>query len=105
MALITSVRTKVKEDNSTLAIIKAEGIETTIFLTSKQIKSACGLANNFSILKGADIEVEFYKKGDKLVSGAEVTDDNKIVKEYSIELPAHLVKVQSLAAFGVAVTL
>ena len=105
MALITSVRTKVKEDNSVLAIIKAQDIENTIFLTGKQVKSACGLSNNFSILKGADIEVEFYKKGDKLVNGAEVTDDNKIVKEYSIELPAHLVKVQSLAAFGVAVTL
>lgn len=100
MAKITSIRTKVKEDQSVLAIIKAEGIEQTIFLTSKQINAACGLSNNFSLLKGADINVTFYKKGDKLVSGAEVTDDNKIVKEFDLELPAKLQGIQAAAAFG-----
>lgn len=103
MALITSIRTKVKDDNSVLAIIRTEGMaadSTPIFLTAKQIAAACGLSNNFSLLKGADINVTYYKKGEKLVSGAEVTDDGKIVKEFDLELPAKLQGIQAAAAFG-----
>lgn len=99
---ISSVRTKVKEDNSVLAIIRVEGNDNAIFLTSKQIQAACGLSNNFSLLKGADLSVTYYAKGDKLVSGAEVTDDNKIVKEFEIELPQHLTNIQAAASFGAA---
>ena len=103
MALITSIRTKVREDNSVLAIIRTEGMANDaapIFLTSKQIAAACGLSTNFSLLKGADLNVTFYKKGDKLVSGAEVTDEGKIVKEFDLELPAKLQGIQAAAAFG-----
>ena len=100
MAKITNVRTKVKEDNSTLAILTVEGQDNPIFLTGKQIMAACGLKNNFMVLKGADLNVVFYARGELLVNGTEVTDDNKIVKEFDIELPEKLVQIQTAVSFG-----
>lgn len=99
MAKITSARTSVKEDK-VLAILEVEGLSKPVFLTDKQIKAATGLKANFSILKGSDIKVEFYKKGDKLVSGSECTVDDTLVKEYSIELAPQTANIATAAAFG-----
>lgn len=96
---ITNVRTSVKEDK-VLAIIRVEGRENPIFLTSKQVEAATGLSRNFSVLKGSDINVEFYKKGDKLNNGAECTTDDTIVKEYDIELAQGINNIATAAAFG-----
>lgn len=99
MAKIISVRTSVKEDK-TLGVFQVEGKEKPIFLTDKQIASATGLTRNFSILKGADISVEYHKVGDKLHNGTECTKENTLIKEFSIELPDRLNNIAAASAFG-----
>ena len=96
---ITSVRTSVKEDK-VLAVIHVEGKEQPIFLTSKQIEAATGLTRNFSVLKGADINVKYYNVGDKLANGSECTKADTLVKEFDIELSEGLSNIASAAAFG-----
>jgi len=100
MSKITQVRTKVKQDGSVLAIFNLEGKDNPVFLTGKQVHAACGLSNNFSVLKGSDLSVEYYSKGDTLVSGAECTKDKTIVKSFEIELSDKLSGIASAAAFG-----
>lgn len=99
MSKIISCRTSVKEDK-VLAVISIEGSDKPIFLTAKQVFSATGLQNNFSILKGSDIHVEYYKKGDKLINGSECTKDDTILKEYSIDLSASVLNIATASAFG-----
>ena len=96
---ITSVRTSVKEDK-VLAIIRVEGKEQPIFLTAKQIEAATGLSRNFSVLKGSDINVEYYAEGDELANGTKCTKANTLVKEYDIELAASVNNIATAAAFG-----
>lgn len=99
MAKIVSVRTSVKEDR-TLAVIRVEGSETPIFLTDKQVASATGLTRNFSVLKGSDINVEYYAEGAELANGAKCTKANTIVKEFDIELSETTSKIAMASAFG-----
>lgn len=99
MSKIKSVRTSVKEDK-VLAVISIEGRETPIFLTSKQISAATGISKNFSVLKGSDIEVSFYKIDDELSNGQKCTKDDTIIKEYSIELHQDLAKIAMAASLG-----
>lgn len=100
MSKITKVRTKVKQDGSVLAIFSLEGQDNPVFLTGKQVQAACGLRNNFSVLKDSDLSVEYYSKGDTLISGAECTKDGTIVKSFEIELSPRLAGIASAAAFG-----
>lgn len=99
MAKIISVRTSVKEDR-TLAVIRVEGKENPIFLTAKQVEAATGLSRNFSVLKGSDINVEFYKENDELVGGGKCTKADTLVKEFDIELAASVNNIATAAAFG-----
>ena len=99
MAKITSVRTSVKTDK-TLAIIRIEGQDNPVFLTDKQVKAATGLSKNFSVLRGSDLEVEYYAVDEELASGQKCTKANTIVKEFSIELAPDMAKIASAAAFG-----
>ena len=99
MKKISSVRTSVKEDR-VLAIIRVEGSDNPIFLSAKQIKSATGLSSNFSILKGSSISATFYKKGEKMFSGGECTEDGKIVREFEFELAEKTANIAAAAAFG-----
>lgn len=99
MPKIISVRTSVKEDK-VLGVFQLEGQEKPVFLTDKQVAAATGLNHNFSILKGSTLDVVYYKKGDKLVNGTEVTDDNKIIKEFSFDLAERTANIATAAAFG-----
>ena len=99
---ITNVRTFVKEDGTTMAVIRIEGSDDPIFLSAKQIMSASGLKNNFSVLRGSKIAVTYYKVDEELVGGAKCTKDNTIVKEFEIELSDSIQKIAQAAAFGVS---
>ena len=104
MPLIKQVRISTR-DEKTLISMKVEGVDERVYFTPAQIKANTGLDTAFHVLKGSDIELEWYKKGDTLVNGNEVTDDNKIVKEFSIEPSALLSQMQMMGAFGVAMKL
>ena len=99
MAKIISVRTSVKEDK-VLVVFHIEGKEKPVFLTSKQVTSATGLKANFGILKGSDLDVVYHKQGDKLFSGGVADADDKLVKEFSIELSDIASKIAMAAGFG-----
>ena len=99
MSKIVNVRTSVKPDK-TLAVIRVEGEEKTIFLTAAQVKAATGLKAHFQVLKGSDITVTYYAKGEKLSNGQECTEDNTIVKEFEIEVSDSLTNMASAAALG-----
>lgn len=99
MARILGVRTSVKEDR-TLGIFTVEDRKDPIFLTAPQIKSACGLNNNFHLLKGGDLDVEFYKTGEQLISGAECTKDDSIVKSFELTMPESMTKLAMAASVG-----
>ena len=96
---ITSIRTSVKEDR-TLAIIRVEGQEKPIFLTAKQVEAATGLSRNFSVLKGSDINVTYYKVDEELRNGEKCTKENTIIKEFDIELTDRLSNIATASAFG-----
>ncbi len=97
---ITKVRTSVKQDKVLAVIFTEELGDKPIFLTDKQVTAATGLKANFSILKGADISVEFFKKGDTLLNGKECTEDDVIVKDFELELSDRLNNIAAAASFG-----
>lgn len=99
MKKIASVKTAVKEDK-VLGVFTLEGQEKPIFLTDKQVFSATGLRNNFSILRGSSLEVTYYAIGDKLANGSECTKADTIVKEYAFELAEKTGNIAAAAAFG-----
>ena len=99
MAKITSVRTSVKEDK-VLVVFSIDGKDKPVFLTSKQVTSATGLKANFGVLKGSDLDVVYHKKGDTLFSGGVADSDDKIIKEFSLELSDMANKIAMAAGFG-----
>ena len=102
MKKITSVKTAVKEDK-VLGVFTLEGSDKAIFLTDKQIYSATGLKNNFSILKGSSLEVSYYAVGDKLANGSECTKADTLIKDFSFELSEKIGNIAAAAAFGASI--
>lgn len=101
MAKIISARTSVKEDK-TLAIFTLEG-DKTVFLTSKQVKAACGVDRNFHLLKGGTLDVTYYKVDEVMGgSGGKCTKDDTIVKEFSLECPEKLAMMLMGATAGMS---
>lgn len=101
MAKIISARTSVKEDK-TLAIFSIEGKDQPVFLTAKQVKAACGVDRNFHLLKGGNLDVTYYKIGDKLTNGSDCTKDDTIVKEFTLEAPEKLAMMLMGATAGMS---
>lgn len=66
-----------------------------VHITNKQL-AVQGFATP-TLLVGSQIQVEFYSEGDELFSGAKCTDDNVIVKEFSIQPSIQLAVAMSLS--------
>ena len=79
-------------------------INNKIFLSPAQITNATGISGQFGILEGSEIGVVYYAKGEDMVGNSmKCTDDNKIVKEFTITLEPSLLAYKRAAAFGTAV--
>lgn len=98
---IKSVRTFDKGTEDAPKVIVC--INQNIFISAKQL--AMQGYKNAKALIGANIDVEFYKKGEELINGVKCSDDNKIVKQFTIEHSESALKYAGLANEGVIVKL
>ena len=81
MTRIVRINFFVRNGRDMVAISGADG--QTYFITLKQFVSA-GLNPRMKLAYiGWMFEANFYQKGEKLISGQIVTDDNKILKDFS----------------------
>jgi hypothetical protein len=106
MEAITGVRTMVRGEKTSVLFGTAshELGKSAIFLSEKQVQRATGLSGNYGVLKGSNISVEYYKKGEELINGNKAENDDSIVKSFTIELSEKLTDVASAAAFGMNFT-
>jgi hypothetical protein len=106
MEAITGVRVMVRGEKTSVLFGTAshELGKNAIFLSEKQVQRATGLASNYGVLKGSQITVDYYKKGEELINGSKAENDGVIVKSFTIELSDKLNDFASAAALGMNFT-
>lgn len=89
---VKKVRSFVRDEKASVCI------NDTIYLSQKQLESVG--YNNPQALIGNKLTIEYYKTGDKLITGSECTKDNMIVKSFSIEASASDITLAKAANAG-----
>ncbi len=95
--LITSINAYLKGEKPMVCL------NGSIHLSQKQLTGK-GFAHPI-LLRGATIEVEFFKKGDILLNEAECTKDDIIVKEFEILPAQRVLDLMVAGAVGATVSL
>ncbi len=86
---IKNVKTFDKKGKTYLTI-ELEGHDKSVFINKKQVEKQTGLTSNFALLKGSDLQFEYYKAGEYTANNQKVREDDKLIKNFKITFSKEL---------------
>lgn len=102
---ITSVRQFTSKSGKAKVYFKVKdekGVVHNVYLSESQVEVSTGVSAKFHVLRGSEIDWEYFDKGEELANGEKCTDDGIIVKDFDFILSERLQTIDAAANKGFA---